>query len=157
MKFRTYLGAARLGAAITAGAQAQESRQDKSPLRVLLVGHNPESPNIMFADLGTSRTVELYKERTAAFTEFLNQRFSEVTVVFGANYSVEMSDQVDVTIFDTRPKKLKEAKREVNPDTGEMDYEPAEYLPISFARPALMIAENSPQIGEPLGLKLDWL
>ena len=157
MKFRTYLSAALLGLAVSSGAFAQDLERTKSPLRVLFVGHDPESPNMMFADIGTPRTVELYKERTASFEAFLNERFSQVTVVLGAEYSVDMSDQVDVTIFDTRPKKLKEASREVDPVTGEMDYHPAEYLPLSFDRPALLIAENSPQIGEPLGLKLDWL
>lgn len=112
---------------------------------------------MMFADLGTPRTVELYRERTAAFESFLRERFENVTVVYGSDYTVELSDQVDVTIFDNRPKELKPAKREQNPETGELDYQPAEYLPLSFNRPALMIAENSPRIGEPLGLKLDWL
>jgi len=157
MKPRFFLGAALLGFALAGSTPAQESTPSKSPLRVLFVGHNPESPNMMFADIGTPRTVELYKERTSSFEAFLNQRFAQVTVVYGADYSVEMSDKVDVTIFDTRPKKLKESTRDLNPETGEMDYKPAEYLPIEFDRPALLIAENSPQIGEPLGLKLDWL
>ena len=159
MKFniRTLAGGAIMALACSSLCSAQQVAPAKSELRVLLVGHDPEAPDMMFADLGTPRTVELYKERTAAFKTFLNERFVHVTIVYGADYRVEMSDRVDVTIFDARPKALQPAKREVDPDTGEMDYQAAEYLPLSFDRPAMMIAYNSPQIGEPLGLKLDWL
>ncbi len=53
-----------------------------------------------------------------------------------------MSDAVDVTLFDARPKALSQAKRGTDPVTGETSYKPAEYLPMDFDRPALMIAEN---------------
>lgn len=139
------------------GQEANSEHSEKSDLRVLFVGHDPAKPRMPFADMDNERTVELYKERTAAFKRFLEERFKSVTVVYGADYSVEQSDQVDVTIFDSRPKPLKAAVRGTDPDTGQSIYEPAEYLPMSFDRPAITIAENSPTIGEPLGLKLDWL
>ncbi len=144
-------------ASLAGGAAQEAGPAGKSDLRVLYVGDNPEAPKVMFADSADKRTVELYKERTPAFTAFLNERFEHVTVVFGDDYTVELSDQVDVTIFDTRPKALTKAVREVDPETGEMNYEPATYLPKSFDRPAITISANSPTIGEPLGLKLDWL
>ncbi len=149
------LGAIFLASA--AGAVAQDVPPHKSDLRVLFVGHDPADPKVPFQDLATDRTYALYQERTPAFEEFLRQRFRNVQVVFGDDYRVGMSDEVDVTIFDARPKELTPVKREVDPDTGETLYEPASYLPLSFDRPALLIAENSPRIGEPLGLKLDWL
>ena len=136
---------------------AQVGPAPKSELKVLFVGHNPDAPQIMFANMAVERTKQLYKERTPAFEAFLNSRFEHVTVVYGEQYTISMSDDVDVTIFDARPKPITASKREVDPETGEMDYQPASYLPLSFDRPALLIAENSPQIGEALGLKLDWL
>ncbi len=138
-------------------ATAPQGTSAKSDLRVLYVGDNPEAPKIMFADSADARTKELYSERTPAFAAFLGERFEHVTVVFGDDYTTELSDAVDVTIFDTRPKALAEAVRGTDPVTGESLYTPASYLPESFDRPAITIAANSPTIGEPLGLKLDWL
>ncbi len=129
----------------------------KSELRVLFVGHDPAAPQVPFADMAKGRTLELYKERTPAFDAFLRERFSHVTVVYGPKYTVDMSDQVDVTIFDSRPKALTPSQRDVDPKTGQTHYKPATYLPETFTRPALTISENSPRIGEPVGLKLDWL
>ena len=144
-------------AAILGGtATADGPPKSKSALRVLFVGHDPESPQIVSSS-AIGRTRDLYEERTADFENFLRQRFRSVRVVYGEDYSVEMSDRADVTIFDCRPKALTPARNEVDKTTGETIYEPATYLPVSFDRPALMISAASPLIGEPLGLKLDWL
>ncbi|MEM7261108.1 MAG: hypothetical protein AAF488_03895 [Planctomycetota bacterium] len=140
----------------TAHADDPADSAKKSDLRVLLVGHDPAKPRMPFADR-SERTVELYKERTAAWEKFLRSRFEHVQVVHGPDYNVSLSEDVDVTVFDCRPKHLTPTKREVDPKTGVMDYQPATYLPIEFDRPAITISENSPVIGEPLGLKLDWL
>ncbi|MFK7820499.1 MAG: hypothetical protein AB8G99_17395 [Planctomycetaceae bacterium] len=139
--------------AILCGATAFAAESpEKSDLRVLFVGHDPEKPRMAFADISSKRTVELYKERTEAFDKFLNARFRNVQIVYGSDYKSEMSNAVDVTIFDCRPTALTEAKR-----TDDGGYEAPTYLPSNFDRAALMISENSPLIGEPLGLKLDWL
>ena len=151
----TLLAAA--GAQEASSHTSEASPRAKSALRVLYVGDDPAAPKIMFADSADERTKELHSERTPAFTRFLGERFEHVTVVFGDDYSVGLSDAVDVTIFDTRPKALTESVRGTDPDTGESTYKPATYLPESFDRPAITISANSPTIGEPLGLKLDWL
>jgi len=148
------LGAALFTSSIAAAAQEAPAKSD---LRVLLVGHDPEAPKVPFKDMATERTFELYRERTAAFTEFLIEHFESVQVVYGDSYMTEMSDTVDVTLFDARPKQLSEAGEVTDPETGVTSYQRAGYLPIEFDRPALLIAENSPLIGEPIGLKLDWL
>ena len=142
--------------ALGAAAFAQEARE-KSDLRVLLVGHDPANPRVMFADLAVERTEELYRERTAAFEALLNEHFESVTVVHADDYRASMSDAVDVTLFDAQPRTLVEAVREQDPETGAWTYTPERLLPRDFSRPALMIGENSPRIGEGLGLKLDWL
>jgi len=124
---------------------------------VLYVGHDPSAPQVMFPQLATERTHELYRERTPAFEAFLREYFEDVRVVYGEEYTADMSDEADVTLFDARPKELTPTVRKVDAASGAMHYEPATYLPRDFSRPALMISENSPRIGEPLGLKLDWL
>ncbi|MFT4540983.1 MAG: hypothetical protein ACI841_004492 [Planctomycetota bacterium] len=157
MNVRLLVLATLIAAPLCSAITAQGSSIQKSDLRVLYVGDDPEAPKIMFADSADARTVELYQERNSAFTAFLTRRFANVSMVHGDDYNAELSDDVDVTIFDTRPKALTPSSRDIDPDTGEMDYKPATYLPDDFDRPALMISANSPVIGEPLGLKLDWL
>ncbi len=137
-------------------ALAQESPA-KSEVRVLFVGHDPESRQLPFGVGAADRTYELYRERTTSFDAFLREHFEDVTTVFGSDYTVAMSDEVDVTIFDDLPKPLTAEVREIDGGTGKMRYEPASYLPQDFSHPVLMIGVNSPRIGEPLGLKLDWL
>lgn len=145
--------------AVPAAAQgnAEAGAGAQAGLRVLFVGHDPAAPGVPFRDMATARTYALYRERTAAFEALLRYHFEDVHVVHGEDYEVGMSDTVDVTIFDARPKRMTPEVRKRDPKTGEWDYRPATYLPESFDRPALMIAENSPRIGEPLGLKLDWM
>ena len=146
-----------------AGAQAQSTASSASApgprdaLRVLFVGQDPNNLKVMFSDMAKKRTHQLYRERTSAWESLLRYHFKNVTVVHGEDYRVEMSDEVDVTIFDVPPKELTSAKRGKDPVTGEPTYQAATYLPESFDRPAIMIGANAPRIGEPLGLKLDWL
>lgn len=136
-------------AQLSADEAGVEKDGNKSKLKVLFVGHDPDNLN---PGLGASKLrSKLYKERTATFTSFLRERFQNVEVVFGADYTSELSKSVDVTIFDARPKPLTEAIR------SDDIYTPATYLPLDFDRPALLIAGNSPEIGEGIGLKLDWL
>ena len=125
-------------------------REDEG-LRVLLVGHDPAAPQVPLPALANERTGALYRERTAAFEALLRYHFEDVRVVYGEQYRVEMSDEVDVTVFDAPPRALTPS----NTDGG--GHSSVAYLPASFDRPALMIAQTSPRIGESLGLKLDWL
>jgi hypothetical protein len=123
----------------------------KSDLKVLLVSHDPAAPQVPFPDMAQARTIELFEERAALWKAFLDEHFEDVRLVYGADYEVAMSAAADVTIFDARPPVAKAAVR----DGGQ--YEPAEYLPRDFAHAAITISDNSPRLGEPLGLKLDWL
>lgn len=138
------------------GQKAPTHRTDKT-LRVLFVGHDPAAPKIASYDADNPRTQALHRERTAAWESLLRYHFANVKVVHGDDYAVAMSDDVDVTIFDTQPKAITEAVRGKDPVTGKNTYKAATYLPESFDRPALMISQVSSRIGEPLGSKLDWL
>lgn len=139
---------------LASASPASAARED---LHVLFVGQDPADLKIMFSSMAVPRTRQLYRERTAAWESLLRYHFEHVTVVHGEDYRVEMSDDVDVTIFDVPPKALTAVKRGTDPDTGKSTYQAATYLPESFDRPAIMISASAPRIGEPLGLKLDWL
>ncbi len=132
-------------------ASAQDAKPDAAPLRVLFVGHDPSDRKIPFADMAEPRTYQLYRERTSAFESLLRYHFEDVRVVYGKDYEVSMSDDVDVTIFDTLPNPLHDPER----DRGAPRQN--SYLPETFSRPALTISMNSARIGEPIGLKHDWL
>lgn len=152
--FRSLLLPLLLASALCA---APPGGDDASALSVLFVGHDPASPHISFPDMAVERTHELYAERTPAFDAFLRAHFDEVRVVHAADYTTEMSDAVDVTIFDTPPTAIEEAGWRTDALTGQEVYSKAVHLPQGFDRPALMIGEASPRIGEGIGLKLDWL
>ena len=139
-----------LAQADAAAARSQAAADQTAALRVLLVGHDPAAPKVSFKQLAKERTYRLYRERTAAFEALLRYHFEHVEVVHGEDYVPAMSDRADVTIFDCRPKALRPMQR-------EPEYRAAEYLPADFDAPAIMISENSPWIGEPLGTKFDWL
>jgi len=146
--------------ALAAWLPAQQPRtvhRTDPSLRVLFVGHDPVAPKIASYDKGDPRKQALFRERTAAWESLLRYHFQNVTVVHGTDYKVEMSDAVDVTVFDAVPTALTEAVRGKDPKTGKPTYKAATYLPKSFDRPALMISNVSSRIGEPLGSKLDWL
>lgn len=150
---------AAFAATLTCSTLVAQDAPAQSDLKILFVGHDPEAPQRPFSGAfdENRRMKQLYAERTPAFEKFLRGRFKRVRVVLSADYAVAMSNDADVTIFDARPKVLTPGVNEVDPATGQRVYKPASYLPMDFDRPALTIAENSPRIGEPLGLKLDWL
>lgn len=145
-----------LACAVSLAAQGKTPHFEND-LRVLLVANDPNAPTVGMAERDRPRTLPLLRERAAAWEALLRYHFANLTVVYGADYRADLSSEHDVTIFDTRPKALVEAVRGTDPETGKRTYQPPEYLPANFDRAAITIADNSPRIGEPLGLKLDWL
>ncbi len=132
-------------------AIAQEGASAKPELRILFVGHDPDAPRVMFPQLATDRTYALHRERTPAFESLLRYHFKNVRVVYSADYLVEMSDDVDVTIFDALPKPVSPLVHKAG------SYTPPSYLPDTFNRPVLTISGASSGIGDTFGSKLDWL
>ncbi|WIO74011.1 hypothetical protein QP938_12005 [Porticoccaceae bacterium LTM1] len=134
---------------------------NKSDLKILYVGNNPETVQLSGADkMGGvgDRVQELKKSRLPSFQKFLSDHFKTVDVVFSIDYSEDMSDKYQVTIFGDVPKAIKERVLEVDEKTGQtLKYEPAQYLTKDFDSAAIVIADVSPRIGEPLEYKMDWL
>ena len=111
--------------------------REKIALKVLYVGYNPDKPmpkNVVYYSTTPAVVEKIYKTRMADFKTFLEQRFNEVKVVDVADYKVEMSDEVDVTLMDAGP---------VN-------------MPPNFSRPMVLMHAMAPNVGLPLGLKFDW-
>ena len=129
---------------------------EKQPLKVLYVGG---SADIQVLNETISDSTALRKsiaDRTAAFGEMLRQYFQTVKVVAAEDWTPEMSRAYDVTVMDGRPKAIKPAWQEKDASGKVIAYHSAVYLPESFDRPMVTIAEVGNTVGRGIGLKSDW-
>ena len=133
---------------------------EKSDLRVLYVGANPETAQLSNMEssfqIDADRLLEFKKARTPSFGRFLSQHFSVVRVVFSDEYTESASDGYDVTIFGDETTPIKQAVREQDED-GSWLYEPAVYLTAEFDRAAILIDTMGPLVSAPHEYKMDWL
>lgn len=109
----------------------------KISLKVLYVGYNPEKPmpaNVVYYSTSAAVVATVYKTRMPDFKAFLENRFTEVSIVDVRDYEPGMSDKADVTIMDAGPVKL----------------------PAGFNRPMVLMHAMAPNVGLPIGLKFDW-
>lgn len=134
------------------GAQAQVKKSDVS---VLYVGGSADM-DAVGEKVDSAELRRSVAERTASFEKMLKDYFKTVKAVDGADYAVEMSDDYDVTIFDGRLPVLTERKMEYDGEGNVVDYTPAGYLPETFDRPAVLLAEMGETLGRSIGLKTDW-
>lgn len=135
------------------------SQIEKSDLKILYVGTNPDKPlskrDKAYA-LDTVRVMEMRKARSADFENFLSQYFNTVKVVYGEYYKETMSDAYDVTIIDTYLKPFA-GGRSTDPKTGKMVYERQQFLTENYSAATIMIGEPSAFIGQGRQLKIDHL
>ena len=133
---------------------------EKSDLRVLYVGVNPETAQLSDMEstfqIDPDRLLQFKRARTPSFERFLSQHFSVVDVVFADAYEESASNGYDVTIFGDETTPIKETVREQNED-GSWLYEPAVYLTGEFDRAAILIDTMSPLASTPHEYKMDWL
>lgn len=114
----------------------------KSDVSVLYVG-------------GSSDTKEVAK-RTASFEKMLKHYFKTVGVVQGKDYTMDFSDNYDVTVFDGSIPELSPAIRERDAQGKVVKYVPAAYLTEDFDRPAIAMSGMASSLGGSIGLKTDW-
>ena len=135
--------------------------QSKYPLKVLFVGYDPVKPMPEFKryypgmeskELFTAE----YPVRMPAFKALLSEYFADVKTEDCRDWKVADSDPFDVTIFDYKTTALEEAKTEKGAD-GTEKYISARYLPDNFSKPTIFIASTANEMGDRIGLKLDWL
>ena len=106
-----------------------------------------KKPSVLF--VGKPAGNQRYEaDRTGAFEKLLRGYFDDVKVVSSNEYTPDMSDSYDVTIFDDAPGALGEVE-------GDALYPP--YLPKDFDRAAIMIGRIAPQMAEGLHLKFNFL
>ncbi len=128
---------------------------EKSKLSVLYVGINPDKQDGPIKGYGSKEIKAEKLLRWADFKQFLNKHFEKVGMVHSTDYKQSMSDNYDVTVFDGRPKPIKEAVRDRKPD-GTYIYEPAEFLTEGYSSATLSISQQSRNLGESLKTKFDW-
>ena len=90
------------------------SARAKENVSVLYVGGSPDLNTLGGVQLDSAVVARSVKERTADFTKFLKQRFTKVKAVDGKDYTSDMSDGYDVTVFDGRPKAIRPEIRETD-------------------------------------------
>ena len=132
------------------------SARAKENVSVLYVGGSPDLNTLGGVQLDSAVVARSVKERTADFTKFLKQRFTKVKAVDGKDYTSDMSDGYDVTVFDGRPKAIRPEIRETDANGRIVRYERPAYLPDDFDRAAVCIAEASEDLGRSIGTKNDW-
>lgn len=127
----------------------------KERVSVLYVGGSPDI-NYVGVTPDSAKMAKSAKMRSADFEKFLRQRFYKVKAIQGEDYTADMSKEYDVTVFDGKPKALRE-REYVRDATGRITAViPAKYLPDDFDRAAVCIAEASQNMGRTLGSKNDW-
>ncbi len=139
---------------VDATTVAAESTVEKSPLKILFVGRDPDAKAFApgyVTGKAKERYSELRQERTPAFKKLLEEHFESVTILFPEDYSAEMSKKYDVTVFDAMPPSIDEI------DMG--NWTKRIRMPYDFDCPAVMIGNIAPNVlgRNAMGLRLDHL
>lgn len=140
----------------SAAFYAQQIKEEN--LSVLYVGYDPAvavDEKIINSPTGTggmspARFREDVKTRYNVFQGYLKEYFTTVKAVDARSYTMDMSKYYDVTIFDQTINAWE--KRQDPPN-----YKPAKYLTEDFDSPTIFIGHTAPDMGNSIGLKLDWL
>lgn len=155
MKQIYLLSSAILLFALLSSCTQHQSTQD---LKVLYVGYRADLPLPQWATLRLGNNAQAdYKERMSDFEKMLQEYFSVVKTVDVRDYSEEMSKDFDVTIFDGLPKPIIDPVVEINEEYGLPLVESlGTYLSESFSSPAILMGHVTDDIGNSLGLKMNW-
>ncbi len=138
-------------------AFAQNKTIERSDLRILYVGQNPDTEEEYYYGGNPEVMAGHKKVRAADFMKLLNQYFINVTLVYGEDYKESMSDKHDVTIFDALIPKLTEAEFKMNEELGhKVRTKDATYLSDDFDAASILIAGVSAPMMVPKKLKINW-
>ncbi|PKQ63907.1 hypothetical protein BZG02_07810 [Labilibaculum filiforme] len=139
---------------------AVEKDKNTKDISVLYVGYSPDKPlpkEMPVRDEDKTEYIERLKVRMGSYETLLKKHFNHVKTIDGSDYNEALSDDYDVTIFDGMPTAIKEEKRVYNDNNELIEWEFPEYLSKDYDRATITIGICSPQIGQSLGLKNDWL
>ncbi len=136
----------------TLSVGAQDQPIQKSDLKVLFVGQNPDAPLGYYSGGVAATWDDIKKERAKVFHEFLQQYFNTVTLVYGEDYKETLSDQHDVTIFDALIPQLDGEITKVWSEHNAPDY-----LSEDYDAATILIANVSAPILRNKKSKINWL
>ncbi|MBV4359248.1 hypothetical protein [Pinibacter aurantiacus] len=149
-------------AVICLGGQLSAQTVAKAKMKVLFVGYDPSKqmpeskrsyPGMMSKELFAKE----YPVRMPAFKALLSQYFTEVATIDCRDWKPSDSDPYDVTIFDFKTKELEPTRQDTDANGRTTKYVSARYLPDNFSKPVVFIASTANEMGDRIGLKLDWL
>lgn len=129
---------------------------NKEKLKVLYVGGSANLETMGGMEVDPDTLAASAAERMANFTEFLNDHFTDVTVINAKEYTPDMSKSYDVTLFDGCPNPIRGEIREFDENGRVIRFERPAYLPNDFSSAAVCIANASEDIGRSIGTKNDW-
>ena len=132
-----------------------DAQVKKSDLKVLYVGGTADIQTFA-VEVDSVVLQEEIAKRTASFENMLKQYFETVAVVAGMDYTMDLSDDYDVTIFDGVIRELAPFKVERDAQGKVISLTPESYLTEDFDRPAILLAEMGETLGRFIGLKTDW-
>lgn len=127
---------------------------EKTKLRVLYVGGHSD-----IETFGNPYDTTAHQKgivtRTLAWKTYLEQYFTTVKAIQGAEYNYKLSYDYDVTIIDGTPQPLIPQKNYYR--NGRLtEIKSAKYFPEAFDLPVITIAEVGETVGRALGSKNDW-
>ncbi len=129
-------------------------------IRVLYLGGQSDWQNGRYGTKSPFESEEAFQqtvnERMEAFGTLLRTYFDSVKVMRAADYTPDMSDGYDVTIFDGVPPVLEEARRVTDEKGNLVEYIKASYLPEEFSAASITIGSVGETIGRRYGSKNDW-
>lgn len=133
----------------------QLNADGKANLKVLYVGGNADYESFMEKRSSEEHEASV-ESRMQAFGDMLRDYFDSVAVINGKDYTPELSESYDVTVFDGRIPTIKPAIRETDAQGNITRYVRAELLPEDFDCAAVTIGSVGEDVGRAIGSKNDW-
>lgn len=133
----------------------QLNADGKSNLKVLYVGGNADYESFMEKRSSEEHEASV-ESRMQAFGDMLRDYFDSVAVINGKDYTPELSESYDVTVFDGRIPTIKPAIRETDAQGNITRYVRAQLLPEDFDCAAVTIGSVGEDVGRAIGSKNDW-
>lgn len=139
------------------GLSSQSYCQKNNKLRVMYVGYNPAaSVEIPKGRFETEAQYNQKLRRWSDFGMFLYQHFENVSMVNAPDYTTDMSDKVDVTIFDATPKVVRKQIIEKDANGKVIKFHATRFLPEDFSAACITIGSIGGTIGRGHKSKIDW-
>ena len=133
----------------------QLNADGKANLKVLYVGGNADYESYMEKRSPEEHEASV-ESRMQAFGDMLRDYFDSVAVINGKDYTPELSESYDVTVFDGRIPTIKPAIRETDAQGNITRYVRAQLLPEDFDCAAVTIGSTGETVGRAIGSKNDW-